>query len=119
MLKLNLNNNISKRLFYENILIRREHNNVNEKKKQKKLRQISKIGFADDRITISRRFDNVSPAVMPNKPKKKCAARSEFSRFRRRWGCTELVSGVTRQKKFLTSVSYATISLEKNRRFAV
>ena len=46
MLKLNLNNNISKRLFYENILIRREHNNVNEKKKQKKLRQIPKIGLA-------------------------------------------------------------------------
>ena len=46
MLKLNLNNNISKRLFYENILIRREHDNVSEKKKQKKLRQIPKIGLA-------------------------------------------------------------------------
>ena len=119
MLKLKLNNNISKRLFYENILIRREHNNVNEKKKQKKLRQISKIGLADDRITISRRFDNVSPAMMPNKPDKKCATRSGFSRFRRHCGCTRLVSSVTTQKKFLISVSYATISPEKNRRFAV
>ena len=77
------------------------------------------IEVADDRITISRRFDNVSPAMMPNKPNKKCAARSEFSRFRRRCGCTELVSSVTTQKKFLISVSYATISPEKNRRFAV
>ena len=79
----------------------------------------NEIEVADDRITISRRFDNVSPAMMPNKPNKKCAARSEFSRFRRRWGCTELVSSVTTQKKFLISVSYATISPEKNRRFAV
>ena len=79
----------------------------------------NEIEVADDRITISRRFDNVSPAMMPNKPNKKCAARSEFSRFRRRCGCTELVSSVTTQKKFLISVSYATISPEKNRRFAV
>ena len=56
------------------------------------------IEVADDRITISRRFDNVSPAMMPKKPNKKCAARSEFSRFLRRWGCTELVSSVTTQK---------------------
>ena len=55
------------------------------------------IEVADDRITISRRFYNVSPAMMPNKPNKKCAARSEFSRFRRRCGCTELVSSVTTQ----------------------
>ena len=56
------------------------------------------IEVADDRITISRRSDNVSPAMIPKKPNKKCAARSEFSRFRRRWGCTELVSSVTTQK---------------------
>ena len=55
------------------------------------------IEVADYRITISRRFYNVSPAVMPKKPNKKFAARSEFSRFRRRCGCTELVSSVTTQ----------------------
>ena len=31
---------------------------------------------ADNRITISRRFENVSPAMMPKKPNKKCAERS-------------------------------------------
>ena len=31
LLLLYLNYNISKRIFYENILMRREHNNVNEK----------------------------------------------------------------------------------------
>ena len=58
----------------------------------------NEMEVADDRITISRRFDNVSPAMMLKKPNKKCAARSEFSRFRPRWGCTELVSSVTTQK---------------------
>ena len=57
------------------------------------------IEVADDRITISRRFDNVSPAMMPNKPNKKCAARSEFSCFRRRCGCTELVTVALQRKK--------------------
>ena len=61
------------------------------------------IEVADDRITISRRFENVSPAMMPKKPNRKCAARSEFSRFRRRCGCTELVSSVSTQKEFLIS----------------
>ena len=55
------------------------------------------IEVADDCITISRRFEKVSPAIMPKKPNKKCAALSEFSRFRHRCGWTELVSSVTMQ----------------------